>query len=567
MDNIKSFLASLPGVRLLPKPESESSSSAAYVPVHTSTSSSSRDQTRPAEPIRFFPSSNVDQWLQKTIKKAYEELMTFSEDELDDSDEAIPEIAASSSEARRQTAAHSSSSSSGRHDSNMGTEQSLCMPVEGLTKKMMGRKGAQDAWKSAHNQPVVAELEAIYKPCKKSCHLTGHCAKGIDGYNIVKLRKLFHGSTKEEAPKDKERGQKIMHLIQAASKDQHGNLSFDIDGHAVCAPTFLRFLGVFRSDDMRDAPRQWNRLIAGYLKGDAQTSLLNDEDLKLDSEERFHKKEAQVTQFADEYCRFFSDCIPIAASVDENGATISTVVVPFRSDTDFYHEFVFFCQSADRPISVVDMASETTFRNTIRTLKEKKVLKYMGGKSGIPTCAVCNNMKAIKKSACCRRDEITRQVLIKLARLHLLQQKAERQHAENFMGQARKLEDGQPVLAYADIDGQSVWTGNTPRIKIGGRTIKTDHVIENRNIGVRVVCGPIDEYISVSTNNLIPGGANVLVEVTRYTISYIGRRLAEYGMLMPKNIGLQFDNSGENKVITFKLFDHCNQLLMGFYVI
>ena len=184
----------------------------------------------------------------------------------------------------------------------------------------------------------------------------------------------------------------------------------------------------------------------------------------------------------------------------------------------------------------------------MKVLEGLNLVRFMGGKSGIPTCAVCNNMKHIKKSACCKRDEITREVLIKLARLHLLQQKAERQHAENFMMDATKLEDGQPVVGYIDIDPQSVWTGNSPKVKIGERTMKFDKVIENRNIGIRVVCGPIDEYISVCTNNLIPGGANVLIEVTRYAMEYLGRRLAEYGMSMPKKLGFQFDNSGENKV-------------------
>ena len=74
------------------------------------------------------------------------------------------------------------------------------------------------------------------------------------------------------------------------------------------------------------------------------------------------------------------------------------------------------------------------------------------------------------------------------------------------------------------------------------------NVIENRNIGVHVVCGPIDEYISVSANNLIPGGANVLVEVVRFANKYLGSRLQAVNMVLPRKLALQFDNSGEQKV-------------------
>jgi hypothetical protein len=358
---------------------------------------------------------------------------------------------------------------------------------------------------------------------------------------------LFHGSKKEDAPKDKDRGKLVMGLLQKADKDNEGNLTFNINGFKVCLPTFLRFLGVSKSVDLRDAPRQWTRLTKAHIEGEEdQTTLLTDEDLKADAEETHRVKEGHCTSFIQEYMSFFSDCIPIAASVDETGNPVTTVVVPFRNYVDFYGEYVFFSQTYG--ISEADMAGETTFRTAMKQMENQKLVRFMGGKSGIPTCAVCNNMKQIKKSACCKRDEITRKVLIKLARLHLLQQKAERQHAENFIMESKKLEDGHPTVGYIDIDPMSVWTGNTPKVKIGGRSMKFDKVVENRNVGIRLVCGPIDEYISVCTNNLIPGGANVLVEVTRYSIEYLGRRLAEFGMLIPRKLGIQFDNSGENKV-------------------
>ena len=48
-----------------------------------------------------------------------------------------------------------------------------------------------------------------------------------------------------------------------------------------------------------------------------------------------------------------------------------------------------------------------------------------------------------------------------------------------------------------------------------------NNVTENRNIGVHIVCGPIDEYVSISTDNTIPAGANVMIEVTRMAIEIL----------------------------------------------
>ena len=56
--------------------------------------------------------------------------------------------------------------------------------------------------------------------------------------------------------------------------------------------------------------------------------------------------------------RIFADCIPIAASTDEIGNTVVTVVVPFRKYIDFYSECVLFSQTYG--IDASDLAGETT---------------------------------------------------------------------------------------------------------------------------------------------------------------------------------------------------------------
>ena len=63
-----------------------------------------------------------------------------------------------------------------------------------------------------------------------------------------------------------------------------------------------------------------------------------------------------------------------------------------------------------------------------------------------------------------------------------------------------------------------------------------------------MVCGPIDEYVSICTDITIPGGTNVMIEVTRMAIGILAEKLAAIGFVIPKNLGVQYDNCGENKV-------------------
>jgi hypothetical protein len=365
---------------------------------------------------------------------------------------------------------------------------------------------------------------------------------------ISNIRKTFHGENIKEAPKDKERADRILEYFRKARRDEKDNIIFKIGSKEVCIATFLRFLGVSKSTDMRDAPGQWTRLMKGYIKSLYDKEyVLDEDDFELEAGEGFLSKEGHATAFINEWLKYYCDAIPLEMSEDDEGNLISTMVVPFLRKIDFFAEYVYNCEAADPPIPKGVRAEQTTFFTAFKKLEDKKILKLTTGKSGFPCCGQCNSMRSMKTSASLKRNTITREVLKKLARLHLLQQGTERQHAENFILEAKKLFNGQPVQGYFNIDASSVWTGNSPKFqKI--RTAKQNTHIENRNFGCRIVCGPIDEYISVCTNNLIPGGANVMVEIVRYCIEYLARRLQEANMILPKKLGFHFDNSGENKV-------------------
>jgi hypothetical protein len=87
---------------------------------------------------------------------------------------------------------------------------------------------------------------------------------------------------------------------------------------------------------LRGAPRQWTRLQKAYLSGvldsESRETLLTDKQLRLDVEDRYHKKVGDCYIFMDE----FFDCIPIANSMAEIGNPVTTVA-------DFYPDFIFYC--------------------------------------------------------------------------------------------------------------------------------------------------------------------------------------------------------------------------------
>ena len=174
----------------------------------------------------------------------------------------------------------------------------------------------------------------------------------------------------------------------------------------------------------------------------------------------------------------------------------------------------------------------------------------MGSKGTFNVCPICVNSHNLLCGGSGRRDPVVKEVTHELKRQHLKMQHIERQHAENVICDCKKIVDGKPTGFYIDIDGMTVITCNTPRWnRSKGKHAEAKHQLENRNIGARLVCGPVDRYVSINTDDTIPGGANVLVEVTRICIEILAEILAtDHQMSLPKKAYFQFDNSGENKV-------------------
>ena len=142
-----------------------------------------------------------------------------------------------------------------------------------------------------------------------------------------------------------------------------------------------------------------------------------------------------------------------------------------------------------------------------------------------------------------------REIIREFQQLHLFQQAAERSYMDKNKARCRELDkDGQPLVAMLFSDGMTSMSGNTPKVgKNHHSSPKTNYMV-SRVIGVEVYCGPINTVFLYTTDNMISGGSNIMIEIQRQALIDLSNMLKAEGMNMPKDIVFQFDNCGENKV-------------------
>lgn len=280
------------------------------------------------------------------------------------------------------------------------------------------------------------------------------------------------------------------------------------------------------------------------IEGKSEFETLAEEKLKLDKSEKWSNVKGMAKAFIHEYCEFYADSIP---KVQAKTKDVYCYAVPFRSVTEFWLHYQWSYIAEGGTSS--EFGSERTFRRAYGEMEEEGLVQLTSSKGSFQTCAICNHALAAKKDAAKARDRASIEIIKKLQRVHLKQQQLERQHCENFIHLAKNLYvEGLPDRFYIGIDGQTAEATKGP---ILSNTTKHAYPkMENRNMGARIVCGPIDEYISICTGDLIPGGANVLIECVRIATEILAAKLAQLPepLPLPKNAGYNFDNCGENKV-------------------
>jgi hypothetical protein len=109
--------------------------------------------------------------------------------------------------------------------------------------------------------------------------------------------------------------------------------------------------------------------------------------------------------------------------------------------------------------------------------------------------------------------------------------------------------DGQPIMGLLFTDGMTSMAGNTPKVGKNHHSSPKSTYMVSRVIGVEVYCGPINTVFLYTTDNMVTGGSNIMIEIQRQALIDLSKLLKKEGMNMPKEMIFQFDNCGENKVL------------------
>lgn len=224
-------------------------------------------------------------------------------------------------------------------------------------------------------------------------------------------------------------------------------------------------------------------------------------------------------------------------------------------------------KSCTVPVRSQSFASERTFRRSLEYFGDS--VRLMSCKGAFSTCHICTVAAELLRSREKRFTRLNRDIILKWRRLHLEQQAQERQHLNDLRADAARTHEGQPLIAliypgahyikfidleiqlpllcfsYAGSDGMTKETTKTPKEGSGSR--RAGKFIEHRVIGVEVVCGPINGTFIYSTDNMVAGGANGMIEVIRQAKSDLADLLHAKGLKFPDKMAYQFDNCTENK--------------------
>jgi hypothetical protein len=232
------------------------------------------------------------------------------------------------------------------------------------------------------------------------------------------------------------------------------------------------------------------------------------------------------------------------------------VIIPYSDIRQFYTEFV-DVQNAARA-QCRNIPSESTFRRAWEKFGNARLLHSKGSFKG---CDLCNQCNALLRNKGRKWTQEMLDIILKFKRLHLKQQQDARLKLALDIEEAKSSRDenGQPKVAFIEPDGVSTWLGNTIKEGKGKRAgMDNSKVVENRTIGVDVVCGDIEGKLIYHFDNFHGHGANIMIEVVRQAQKDLSYLLQTRGQMMPRILRLQFDNCGENKNKVANLIQHIN---------
>ena len=233
-----------------------------------------------------------------------------------------------------------------------------------------------------------------------------------------------------------------------------------------------------------------------------------------------------------------ADTVPIHLATTPNAR-----VLPFETLKELHEYYKMYRSNLQKH----EVAKMTVFKKAFQSLPNVKLQHCSGS---FNTCEVCGTLKKYLYQN--RFSQAQKDVFVHFKNAHLddnRQGRANYYHwAEEAEARGNYIPD-ENRYKYGLIlpDGYTIHNCETPRT-VGGKKGEKGCTMENRIVGVIVICGPINEVFLYHTDNLVSGGANLMVEVVRQTLIDLNRKLRALGLSMPKNLIGFYDNCGENKV-------------------
>jgi hypothetical protein len=265
----------------------------------------------------------------------------------------------------------------------------------------------------------------------------------------------------------------------------------------------------------------------------------------------YKPKYFHASAFIELYSDAAGQALPSVEGNIQEGEAVKCI--PFETVRDFYEEYISECEKTNEISSIAGKTYIAGYKTFLKACKSmKKTLRFMRCKGNFSCCEICDNAAAILRDKNRLRTNEAKDIVKHYRRKHLHDQAQERINLEKNIRKSREVDSitGQPTTFLLLPDGMTKSKGALPKIGKGYRQIKCDvgrPKLENRVIGVYVVCGTIEGMFLYTTNQLVDSGADTMIEVVRQAMLDLQQLLNNDGYELPKNALFQFDNCGENK--------------------
>jgi hypothetical protein len=437
-----------------------------------------------------------------------------------------------------------SNSTSG--DESDDTSSDTSKSLEALTEKKSCTSGIR---KSDNEMAMFARNQRLHDlmtyKCNNKCRFGKSCVSNTTFEEVDSLRSKLWNKNDELAPTSSERAERLECLLTQCYSVPDKKYKFIIENserkrREICEQAWIRLLGLVSHRQDAKEPSQYTRI--------RNLVPLTPDERKFKAAIKQKKASSRAqnkTMHAITWIKHMSD---IFAECGYEEKKEGVRFLPFDSFQELYDEYKNYHRYDNYGI-YRERDKVTAGRECFRLAWiDLKKIRLRTAKGAFDTCSVCNNLNDCLKntSADWTREQL--EIILRLKRLHLLQQAQERMDSANRKEQAKMSvdKDGHPDKCYFEIDGYTEYKTKTPIV--GQRKSKGDTKrLSSRVIAAVVTCGNIDTRFIYTLNDLISGGANIMIEIVRQAIYDLGKILANQHLKVPGIMFLQFDNCGENK--------------------